>query len=170
MARPASQVSRLGFPVPQPSRPRLDSSFHASCCNRVPSLISFTNGPVCPGHAGLGQGQKGSVSAKGVTSWLSQLPGVSLEYLPRGPGPWKQVCCPGEGGREHLQTRSSGDPPPSPAALAPLLPCQTTAQGQAQQDILSTSFCLTCPSGLYGAANADRASTLHQHQAIRQLS
>lgn len=79
MARPASQVSRLGFPVPQPSRPRLDSSFHSSCCNRVPSLISFTNGPVCPGRAGLGQGQKGSVSAKGVTSLPSQLPGASLE-------------------------------------------------------------------------------------------
>lgn len=98
-ARLASQVSRLGFPVPRPSRPRFDSRVSTlSRWNRVPSRLSFTNAWPARWGAGLGQGQKGSLSAKGVTGWPPQPPGASPRsaFQQTGQCPCQRgLCVPG---------------------------------------------------------------------------
>lgn len=80
--RPESQVSRLGFPVSQPSRPRLDSRVSAlSCWTAAPRRVSFTNGQACqPG----GQIRSAGVSAKAATL------GFPWEYLPEDSVTWSQ--------------------------------------------------------------------------------
>lgn len=108
--------------------------------------------------AGLGQSRKGSVSAKEVTSWLSQPPwGFPMEYLPS-----RQEGVPGSGAcvfpwvpTPHFLCPSNSC---CRSASLPNCPCSTPRLQRAKRDIIPSRP--TCLSGHYGAANT--ALTLHQ--------
>lgn len=113
--QPGLRLRLAGWVSLSPSQTGLDSTpdFPRELLERSAQSKFIHKRPCLPrSSAGLGQGQKGGISAKGVTSWLPQLPGVSpgasSQSLEVGP------AVPGKGDRGHLQARSSGV---GPAAL-----------------------------------------------------
>lgn len=124
---PGRRHGRLGFPVPQPSRPRL-----------APEFPLRAAGAECPGGfhsqtpglprwaAGLGQGRE---SQAGCPNLPGLLPGASAQQI--GRGPWKQGRLCGGGDqvwRPQLPVPSAGCAPPPCAHPTPAQICFSSKQ------------------------------------------
>lgn len=125
----------------------------------MPSQSSFTNGPACLGRVlAWGKVRREAFLPRESQAGCPNSLGFPLEHLP---SPWKWGLL--SRGRETVVTcrlalLESAQPHCRPS---PALPNRGMETGP-KRDILSTSFCPTCPSVHYGKANADTTFTLHQ--------
>lgn len=108
---PGRQHGRLGFPVPQPSRPRSTPEFPLRAAGAECPVGFHSQTPGLPRWgAGLGQGQKSQAGCPNPPR------GFSLEHLPsrQDEAPRSRACCPGGGDHvwsPQLPVPSAGCPP-----------------------------------------------------------